>query len=77
MVALVEDSIAEEELCGEPSQKLFIIDRCPLGIFLSLEIPFHFMKPRFICYLFSVNLIAVCWFIHPFNSDQKGPRFPT
>ena len=76
MVALVEDSIIEEELCGEPSQKLLIIDRRPFGIFLSLKIHFYFMKPGFVYYLFSVNLIAVHWFIQPLNSDLRSLVVP-
>ena len=76
MVALVEDSINEEELCGEPSQKLLIIDRCPLRIFLNLEIPFHFMKPSFVCYSFSVGLVAVCYLIQPLDSDSGSLVVP-
>ena len=47
MVAFIEDSITEEELCSEPSQKLLINDRWPFRILLSLEIPFDFVKPGF------------------------------
>ena len=69
MVALVEDSITEEEFRGEPSHKLLIIDRRPLRILLSLKIHFQFVELRFFCYLFRVNIIAVCWFIQPLNGD--------
>ena len=70
MIALVEDSITEEELYGEPSQKLLIIDRRTLGILLDLEIPLNFMEPRLIHYFFSIDLVTVRWFIHTFNGDM-------
>ena len=73
---LVEYYIIEEEFHDEPSQKIFIVDRCPLRILLSLKIPFHFMEPRFVCYLFSVNLIAVCWFIQPLIGDPRNLIVP-
>ena len=76
MVALVEDSITEEEICGEPSQKLLIIDRRPIRILLNLKIPFHFVEPSFVCYLFSVNLTVVCWFIQYLNSDLRSLVVP-
>ena len=72
MVVLVEDSITGEELCGEPSHKLLIIDRYPLRVLLGFEMPFHFVEPRFVCYLFSIDLIAISWFIQPLNSDPRS-----
>ena len=63
MVTLMEDSITDEELRSEPSQKLLIINRCPLGVFLSLKIPLYLVKLRFICYLLSLNVAAMCGFI--------------
>ena len=69
MVTLIEDSITYEELCSEPSQKLLIINRCPLGVFLSLKIPLYLVKLGFIYYLFSLNVAAVCGFIQPLNGN--------
>ena len=76
MVALIEDSITDEELFNKTSQKLLIIDRCPFGILLNLEIPFNFMKPGFVCHFFSINLAAVCWFVQPLNSDLGSVVVP-
>ena len=70
MVRLVKDAIADEELRSEPPQKLLIINRCTLGLLLSFKIPLHFMKPRFVCYFLIINLIVVCWFIQPLDSDS-------
>ena len=63
MIVLVEDFITEEEFHSEPSQKLLIIDGCPFGILLSLEVFLHFTKLGFVCHLFSINLTVVRWFI--------------
>ena len=38
MVSFVKNVIAEEELYREPSQKLLIINRFPLGVFLNLTL---------------------------------------
>ena len=69
MVALVDDSITKEEFRGEPSQKFLIIDRCPFGILLSLEIPFDFVKPGYVCHFFDVDLTAVYGFVQPLDGD--------
>ena len=55
MITLVKDAIADEEIRREPPQKLLIINRCTLGVFLSFKIPLHLMKPGLICYLFSLD----------------------
>ena len=69
MVALVKDTIADEELHREPPQKLLVINTCTLRVFLSLKVPFHLMKLGFICYLFSLNVTAMCEFIQPFDGN--------
>ena len=46
MVTLVKDAIADEELRREPPQKLLVINRCTLGVFLSFKVPLHFMIPE-------------------------------
>ena len=69
MVTLIEDPITDEELCSEPSQKLLIINKCTLSVFLSLKIPLYLVKPGFICYLFSLNVTPMCGFIQPLNGN--------
>ena len=69
MVTLVKDTITDEELRREPPQKLFIINRCTLGVFLSLKIPFYLVKLGFICYLFSLNVTTMCGFVQPLDGD--------
>ena len=59
MVTLVQNTIADEELRSEPPQKLLIINKSTLRVFLRLKIPFHLMKPGFIRYLFSLNITAM------------------
>src|ERR1051325_1192486 len=66
MIALVQDVVAEEEFGRKPSHEFLIIDRCPCGIFLSLEIPLHVVVPRF---LFCIKFITVRWFVKPLNDD--------
>src|ERR1043165_8651562 len=66
MIALLQDVVAEEEFGCKSSQELFIINRCPCGIFLSLKIPLHVVVPRF---LFCVKLITIRWFVKPLNDD--------
>ena len=61
MVSLVENAIAEEELCSKSSQKLFVIDGCTLGVFLSFQVPLHLMIPGFLGYLFGLKIAAVYW----------------
>ena len=56
MVTFIKDTIADEELRSEPSQKLLIINRCPLRVFLGLKVPLYLVKPGFIYYLFSLNV---------------------
>ena len=72
MIALIEDSIIDEEFCSKPSQQLLIINRCLLGVFLSLEIPLYLMKPGFICYLFSFDVSVMCGFVQPLNGNLRS-----
>ena len=43
---------------------------------MSLEIPFDFVKPWLVHYFFGINLVTVCWFIHPFNGDLGSLIIP-
>ena len=71
MVALVKDTIADEELRHEPPQKLLVINRCTLGVFLSFKIPLHLMKPGLFCYLFGLKIAAMCRFVQ-FLDNNPG-----
>src|ERR1043165_8009132 len=66
MIAFVQDAVAEEEFGCKSSHEFLIIDRCPCGICLSLQIPLHIVVPRF---LFCIQLITICWFVKPLNDD--------
>ena len=59
MITLIKDTITDQEFRSEPSQELLIINRCTLGVLLSLKIPLYLVKPGFICYLLSLNVIAM------------------
>src|ERR1043165_2195220 len=74
MIVLVQDVVAEKEFGCKSSQELFIVDRCPCGIFLSLKIPLHFVEPRF---LFCIKFTTVCWFVTPFNDDLGSLVVPS
>ena len=71
MITLVEDTITDEELHNESPQKLLIINRFTLGVLLSLKVPLHLMIPRFFCYLFSLEIAAMCMFIQ-FPDNDPG-----
>ena len=76
MVTLIEDSITDEKLRSKPSQKLLIINRYPLGVFLNLEIPFDFMKPGLFHYFFGINLMTVRRFVHSLDGNLGSLVIP-
>ena len=69
MVTLIENTVTDEELRSESSQKLLIINKCPLGVFLSLKIPLYLMKPGFLLHLSNLNVKAMCGFVQPLNGN--------
>ena len=69
MVTLVKDAITDEELRRKPPHKLFIINRCTLGVLLRLKIPLYLVKSGFIFYIFSLDVTAMCGFVQPLKGN--------